>query len=106
MYLLFRRTRGERSQLIVSQLEGWHRFSIFPEEVHILLCYKFHSIYEQISLVNKTGNQQSVNICYYLLITRRYRFTAGPTAGENVFLPLTRGSLERVANAICKCETN
>lgn len=92
--------------MIVSQLKGWHCFSIFPEEVHILLCYKFHSIYEQISLVNTTGNQQSVNICYYLLITRRYRFTAGPTAGENVFLPLTRGSLERVANAICKCETN
>lgn len=29
---------------------------------------KFRSIYEQISLVNMTGDQQSVNICYYLLI--------------------------------------
>lgn len=28
-----------------------------------LLCYKFLSIYEQISLVNSGGNQASVNIC-------------------------------------------
>lgn len=74
--------------------------------MYIPLCYKFHSIYEQISLVNKAGNQQSVNICYFLLINRHYRFMAVPMAGENVFLPLTRGSLEQAANAICKCETN
>lgn len=63
------------------------------------MLYKFHSIYEQILLVNKTGNQQSVNICYHVLITQHCRFTAGPTAGENVFLPQTRGSLEQAANA-------
>lgn len=37
---------------------------------------KFRSIYEQISLVNMTGNQQSVNICYYLLITLPDKFMA------------------------------
>lgn len=29
------------------------------------LCHKSHSIYEQISVVNMTGKQQSANICYY-----------------------------------------
>ena len=46
------------------------------EKSCILLCNKFHSIYEQISLVNMTGNQQSLNICYYLLITRQCKFMA------------------------------
>lgn len=81
-------------------------FHVPSERFYVLLCYKFSSIYEQISLVNKTGNQQSVNICYYLLITPRYGFMAAPMAGENVFLPLTRGSLEPGPDAICKCETN
>lgn len=28
------------------------------------IARKFNSMYEQISLVNMAGNQQSVNICY------------------------------------------
>lgn len=75
-------------------------------EMHIVPYDIFPSLYEQISLVNKTGNQRSVNICCYPLIIEHYRFTAGPAAAENVFLSLRRGSLQRVANAICKCETN
>lgn len=50
---------------------SWRR-----EKDYIVLRNKFRSIYEQISLVNMTGKQQSVNICFYLLITLPDKFMA------------------------------
>lgn len=44
--------------------------------VHVLLSNKSCLVYEQILLVGTTGNQRSVNICCYLLITRRCRLMA------------------------------
>lgn len=66
---------------------------VHSERFYVLLCYKFSSIYEQISLVNMTGNQQSVNICYYLLITPRYGFMAAPMAGGKCIPASDEGQL-------------
>lgn len=44
--------------------------------VYILLSNKSGLVYEQILQVGTTGNHRSVNICCYLLITRRRRLMA------------------------------
>lgn len=44
--------------------------------VFISMPCKFHSMYEQISLVNMAGNQQSVNICYSILMMQNSKFMA------------------------------
>lgn len=68
---------------------------------------KFRSIYEQISLVNMTGNQQSVNICYYLLITLPDKFMATDCwhIHMKIYFPAADGvQLGAVVDTICKCE--
>lgn len=56
--------------------KSWQRVLSCQKEDRTEPYDKFRSIYEQISLVNMTGNQQSVNICYYLLITLPDKFMA------------------------------
>lgn len=64
------------SVLLIHYAETWQRSLSCQGESHVLVHNKFRSIYEQISLVNMTGNQQSVNICYYLLIMPLSKFMA------------------------------